>query len=167
MAVVLNGKEKALIFLSTLGDEVSRKVLSCLPDKISSKITEELNSFPKPSPEAIALVFRELNKIALTRTDLLRLVSPNEAAKAPVKPTTPLGQLESKSPRELLSLLQDEQPQTIAFVLEHLSGGLKTSFFDSLSPGKRNEIKQLNVEKCPLSEVIFQKVNSLLISEQA
>lgn len=161
MAPVLKGKEKAMVFLSTLGDEVSKKVLSCLPDKLSSKIAAELNNFPKPTPEAIALVFKELNRIALTRTESLRISAP---AAAETEINSPFG---NKSSRELLTILQDEQPQTIAFVISYLSQSMRNNFYDILSPGRRSEIKQLAVEKVPMSEVLFGSISKYLQAKQA
>lgn len=159
----LTGKEKALIFLSTLGDEVSRKVLSCLPDKISQRISNELNSFPKPSPDAVAFVFKELNKIALTaRTESPRLSGPVEP-EAEIEHLDSLSHLGRKNPRELVSILQEESAQTVAFILSYLTPSRQTNFLELLSPGRRNEVKQQKVERVPISNQIFERINEQLL----
>ena len=159
----LKGKEKALIFLSSLGDEVSAKVLSCLSEKMSSKITAELNSFKRPGPEAIAYVFKELAKFALGRNkEATRIAAPVES-EASTEHLDSLSQLGRKTPRELVALLQNEEPQTIAYVLSYFSKTLQTSFYEILSPGRRNDIKNLTVEKNILSNSIFERINAKLL----
>ena len=163
----LKGKEKALIFLSSLGDEVSKKVLNCLSDKMSTKISEELNSFKKPGPEAIAYVFKELAKFALGRQrDVQRIAAPVES-EASVEHLDSLSQLGRKSPRELVALLQNEEAQTIAFVLSYFSKSLQANFYEILSPGRRNEIKNIIIEKIPLSNDVFEKINEKLLEPAA
>lgn len=158
----LSGKEKALVFLSSLGDDVSAKVLRCLPDKISSKITDELNKFSKPAPDLVAYVFRELSKFALSFVSKPKLTGVVES-EATTEHLDSLSQLGRKTPQELLALLQNEQPQTIAFVLNYLSKTMQEKFYNLLSPGKRNEIKKLNIEKVAVADKVFEKLNEKLL----
>lgn len=161
----LKGKEKALIFLSSLGDEVSKKVLNCLPEKMSTKISEELNTFKQPGPEAVAFVFKELAKFALGRQkDAPRIAAPVELT-ASVEHLDSLSQLGRKTPRELVALLQNEDAQTIAFILSFFSKTLQNNFYDILSPGRRSEIKSVSVEKTPLSNEVFEKINEKLLEQ--
>lgn len=163
--VELKGKEKALIFLSSLGDEVSKKVLNCLPEKMSTRISDDLNKFKTPGPEAIAYVFKELAKFALGRQkDSPRIAAPVELS-ASVEHLDSLSQLGRKTPRELVALLQNENAQTIAFILSFFSKTLQNNFYDILSPGRRTEIKNLTVEKTPLSNELFEKINEKLLEQ--
>jgi flagellar motor switch protein FliG len=161
----LKGKEKALIFLSTLGDDVSHKVLSCLPDKISAQISQDLSRFKKPTPAAIAFVLKELARFTLNRQpEPLKINAPQSA-----KPQEPeieeidkLSCIGRKPVTEIVTILQDELPQTAAFVLSYLSPALQSRYYELLSPGRRNEVKQCAVEKLPWSNTIFEKFNEQL-----
>ena len=165
--VDLKGKEKALIFLSSLGDEVSAKVLSCLSEKMSTKITVELNNFKRPGPEAIAYVFKELAKFALGRNkEVTRIAAPVEPETS-IEHVDALSQLGRKSPRELVALLQNEEAQTIAYVLSYFSKTLQDSFYEVLSVGRRAEIKNLTVEKNALANVVFERINEKLLENAA
>jgi len=158
----LSGKEKALVFLSSLGDDVSAKVLECLPDKISSKITNELNNFSEPSPDAVALVFKELSRFAIDHVKAQSLPHTVDQA-ADIEHLDSLSQLDRKSPKELLDILQDEKPQTIAFIMSYLSNNSRENFYNLLAIGRKNEIKSLEVNKVPLSNEVFEKINEQLL----
>jgi len=54
--MVLTGREKATIFLSILGTDVSSRVLRYLPDELADLIAAGINHLPSPSPEALAEV---------------------------------------------------------------------------------------------------------------
>lgn len=165
----LKGKEKALIFLSTLGDDVSRTILTCLPDKISTQISQDLSKFKKPTPSAIAFVLKELARFTLNRKpEPLKIDAPQEE-----KPQTPeieeidkLSRLGRKPLPEIVTILQDELPQTVAFVLSYLSPTLQNRYYEMLSPGRRNEIKQCSVEKLPWSNAAFEKFNEQLMESK-
>jgi flagellar motor switch protein FliG len=159
MAPQYKGKEKALIFLSSMGDEVSRKILNCLPDKISAQISQDLNKFKKPMPAAIAFVLKELARFTLNRQpEPLKIDAP--VSKEPeIDEIDKLSSIGRKPLNELVSLLQDELPQTVAFVLSYLSPSLQNKYYELLSPGRRNEIKQCAVEKLPWSNPIWEKIN--------
>lgn len=161
----ISGKEKALIFLSTLGDEVSAKVLNCLPDKLSSRITEELANFTEPTPAAVAFVFKALNKFALTSAPKPKLMGAVES-QVSTEQLDSLSQLGRKTPQQLMSILQNEQPQTTAYIMSYLSSSLRERFYQLLSPGKRSEIKKINVEKIPLSDKVFEKINEHLLANE-
>ena len=154
VAMQLKGREKALIFLSALGDEVSRKILDCLPESIALKITRELNNFKKPSPEAVAFVLKELTRFALSQQpEAPQLKEPQPD---PVDTAREVGR---KPLPELVALLQNELPQTAAFVLSYMIAGRQNSYYEMLSPGRRSEIKQCAIEKLPWSDSLFAILN--------
>ncbi|MFC1517667.1 hypothetical protein ACFL5G_03815 [Candidatus Margulisiibacteriota bacterium] len=166
----LSGKEKAMIFLSALGDHASAKVLKCLPEKVSKKIAEELNYFPKPNKEMIAHVFKELSKLTLK-------AGPDEAARMSreiesqlerdaTKPELPVNSLDKLDPGELLHRLQNEQVQTIAFVLGFLNTSSRESFYQLLSPGRRKEISGLVVADIKAKEKIKEQIQLVLMAPQ-
>lgn len=160
--MALNGKQKALIFLSTLGDEVSRKVLNCLPEKQAKIIVQELNAFPEPAPEAIALVLKELSKVTITSSQAnAKLPSPEEKQEEAQKKE--LAEKVRRTAKELLVLLEREKLQTIAFVLQNCEEAIKMEYYDLLSPGKRNELKRLSIEEVPLSAKVSEAIQPLLV----
>ena len=163
----LKGKEKALIFLSTLGDDVSRKVLSCLPDKISARISQDLNNFKKPTPAAIAFVLKELARFTLNRQpEALKIEAPKEVKEPEREEIDDLSRIGRKPLNEIVTILQDELPQTVAFVLSYLSPTLQNKYYEMLSPGRRNEVKQCAVEKLPWSNTAFEKFNEQLVESK-
>ncbi|GBR75573.1 flagellar motor switch protein FliG [Candidatus Termititenax persephonae] len=156
----LKGKEKALVFLATLGDEVSRKVLSCLPDKLSGRIAHELNKFKKPSPEAVAFVLKELVAFSLEKQpERPQLEAPPEQVKEEIDPIDATSELGRMPLPELVAFLQNEMPQTAAFVLSHLSPARQNGYYELVSPGRRSEIKQCVVEKTPWADSVFAALN--------
>jgi len=167
MAQQYKGKEKALIFLSSMGDEVSRKILNCLPDKISAQISQDLSKFKKPTPSAIAFVLKELARFTFNRQEEpLKIDAPQSAPEPEPNPdpereeTDKLSRIGRKPLQELVTLLQDELPQTAAFILSYLSPTLQNKYYELLSPGRRNGIKQCAVEKLPWSNPIWEKINA-------
>lgn len=160
MAQQLKGKEKALIFLSSMGDEVSRKILNCLPDKISAQISQDLSKFKKPTPSAVAFVLKELARFTFNRqSEPLKIGAPKNTKEPEREEIDNLSRIGRKPLKELVVLLQEELPQTVAFVLSYLSPTLQNKYYELLSPGRRNEIKQCAVEKSPWSNPIWEKIN--------
>jgi len=161
MVQQFKGKEKALIFLSSMGDEVSRKILNCLPDKISAQISQDLSKFKKPTPSAVAFVLKELSRFTFNRqNEPLKIDAPQNVKEPEREETDKLSRIGRKPLKELVTLLQDELPQTAAFVLSYLSPTLQNKYYELLSPGRRNELKQCAVEKLPWSVPIWEKVNA-------
>jgi flagellar motor switch protein FliG len=151
MPTKLTGKEKALVFLSTLGDEVSRRILQYLPEKISGRIVQELNAFPKPTPDAIALVMKEVTKISL--------MAPESSGRLPEPEGQSRKEHEERLRRQaktLLQMLEKEKPQTVAFFLERCDAELKEAYLDLLSPGRRNDLKRQTMERIPMAERVYQ-----------
>jgi len=145
--ITLTGKQKALIFLASLGEEVASKILAKLPNTLADKLAEELDKMEPPSPEAIQLIYKELNTLALGFTERPKLVSPE------IKPAAP-----KPSAKELLMLLQNEQLQTIAFILNSLPEELQSECYEAMNPGRRNELKKLTIQKHPLSDAIYEQI---------
>ncbi|MBU0579743.1 MAG: hypothetical protein KKA19_01085 [Candidatus Margulisbacteria bacterium] len=166
----LSGKEKAMVFLSALGDDASARVLECLPDNISKKISEELNFFPKPSKEMVAHVFKELNKLSLKASPeeeqkIAQTIEDQLTKKQKLeKPELPADPLIKIDAGELLHRLQNEQVQTIAFVLKLLTKAKQEKFYQLLSPGRRKEIADLSVADFPLKEKITEQLKQALLA---
>jgi len=68
--MVLTGREKATIFLSILGADVSSRILRYLPDELADLIAAGINHLPTPSPDALSEVLGEYNGfLALPNAD--------------------------------------------------------------------------------------------------
>jgi flagellar motor switch protein FliG len=101
--MALTGREKATIFLSILGADVSSRVLRYLPDELADLIAAGINHLPSPSPDALAEVLGEYNSY---------LALP--ASSAPVYEPAP------PQPKKTFAPLQYERPQLAAFIISLL-----------------------------------------------
>jgi len=54
----------------------------------------------------------------------------------------------------------------VAFVLSYLSPTLRDKYYEMLSPGRRNEVKECTVEKLPWSNAMFEKFNEQLVESK-
>ena len=104
--MVLTGREKATIFLSILGADVSSRVLRYLPEELADLIAAGINHLPSPSPDALAEVIQEYN-------GFLALPSPAEASAQTVYEPAP-------PPRKSFAPLLYERPQLAAFMVSLL-----------------------------------------------
>ena len=99
--MALTGREKATIFLSILGADVSSRVLRYLPDELADLIAAGINHLPSPSPEALTEVMSEYNSY-------LALPAASEPVYEPVAP---------QPPKKNYAPLLYERPQLAAFII--------------------------------------------------
>ena len=100
--MALTGREKATIFLSILGSDVSSRVLRYLPEEIADLIASGINHLPTPSPQALSEVLDDYQ-------GFLALPPPDEVPEpVPGRPA---------APRKSYAALITERPQTTAFLL--------------------------------------------------
>lgn len=102
--MVLTGREKATIFLSILGADISSRILRYLPNELADLIAAGINHLPTPSPEALSEVLDEYQSF---------LALP-EAASQPALAYQPATQ-------RSFSVLMYERPQVAAFLISLLS----------------------------------------------
>jgi flagellar motor switch protein FliG len=165
----LNGKEKAMVFLAALGDQAASNVLKLLPEKIAKKITEELDFYPKPDNESIGLVFKELNKLALKpgKEEESRMALEIEKQLDQEKEEAIQKELHSFDmidADKLQKVLQNEKPQTIAFILSYMAEGPRETLEKFLPFGKKQDVAKLAVKDFPLKKNIEQKLEDLLLA---
>lgn len=125
--MVLTGREKATIFLSILGSDVSSRVLRYLPDEIADIIAAGINHLPTPSPEALSEVINEYQSF-------LALAGPEQPAPLPPPPPP--------APRKSYTALMYERPQLVAFILSLLDAGEQSDLLTSF-PRDRSIISEL------------------------
>lgn len=125
--MVLTGREKATIFLSILGADVSGRVLRYLPDELADLIAAGINHLPTPSPEALSEVLDEFQGFLA-----LPEASPESAYVPPPPP----------QPKRAYASLLYERPQTAAFVISLLPAEEKPLALQAL-PRERVIIEDL------------------------
>ena len=123
----LSGREKATIFLSILGPEVSAQVLRYLPGEVADLIASGINHLPTPTPEALGMVLHDFKSyLALPAAG-----QPAPRIEAPPKPAIPREKMTAKdiilsaSPKKLAFLLSEERPQVAAVIQSLFPGGPK------------------------------------------
>jgi hypothetical protein len=123
--MVLTGREKATIFLSILGADISSRILRYLPNELADLIAAGINHLPTPSPEALSEVMGEYQSF---------LALP-EAAPQPVL-------AQPVVPQKSYAVLMYERPQMIAFLISLLPQEERTEALRSL-PRERAMVEEL------------------------
>lgn len=138
----LTGREKATIFLSILGAEVSSRVLRYLPDELADLIAAGINHLPTPSPAALSEVLDEYQSY-------LALPEP-EARPEP-----------SVVPRKSYAPLAYERPQMIAFLISTMPEEEKSEALHAL-PRERARIEELlqAIRQNPLRPKLEEQLKS-------
>lgn len=126
--MALTGREKATIFLSILGGDVSSRVLRYLPAEIADLIAAGVNHLPSPSAQALSEILDEYQSF---------LALPETASPEPVAPPP-----RTAAPRRSFASLMYERPQTTAFILSLLPDEEKEGVLQSL-PRERALIEEL------------------------
>ena len=126
----LSGREKATIFLSILGADISARVLRYLPDELADLIASGINHLPSPSPTALTEVLEDFNSFL--------------AIPAPETPPMPL--ISEKPmpvrPKRSYGLLLYERPQMTAFLLSLLSPSEQQEALTNF-PRDKNRIEEI------------------------
>ncbi|MBN3033602.1 MAG: hypothetical protein JW873_05850 [Candidatus Saganbacteria bacterium] len=125
--MALTGREKATIFLSILGADVSSRVLRYLPEEIADLIAAGINHLPTPSPQALSEVLEDYQSFLA--------LPPGRTAEAP-PPGRPA------APRRSFPALIYERPQTTAFLLTLLPESERSEVLAAL-PREKGVIEEL------------------------
>jgi flagellar motor switch protein FliG len=126
--MALTGREKATIFLSILGSDVSSRVLRYLPEEIADLIASGINHLPTPSPQALSEVLDDYQGFLA--------LPPPEAEPEPTMPSRPA------APRKSYAALITERPQTTAFLLSIMPEEDRAEVLQAL-PRERALIEEL------------------------
>ena len=152
----MTGLRKAAILLVRMGKEHSSRVLAGLSESEVEEITAEIARLGKLEPDVVGDVIDEFYAMATTRhvgaggmayaRELL------EASLGPERATLILDRLQASmtdmpfnflshaDPRQLLSYVQYEHPQTIALVLAHIPSALASSILSGLPPEVQSDV---------------------------
>ncbi|OGC11414.1 hypothetical protein A3K48_02745 [candidate division WOR-1 bacterium RIFOXYA12_FULL_52_29] len=150
--MTLTGREKATIFLSILGADVSSRVLRYLPDELADLIAAGINHLPTPSPEALQEVLSDYQGfLALPAASAPRAgLNPPPARNYP--PMT----------KKNYSFLMYERPQTVAFLLSMLPEEEKGGILSAM-PRERLMIEELarNLKRNHLRPMVEESFHQL------
>ncbi len=152
----MTGLRKAAILLVRMGKEYSSRVLASLSEAEVEELSAEIARLGKLEPEVVGDVIDEFYAMATTKhagagglqyaRELL------EASLGPERATLILDRLQASmtdmpfnflshaDPRELLSYVQHEHPQTIALVLAHVPSALASSILSGLAPEVQSDV---------------------------
>jgi flagellar motor switch protein FliG len=127
----LSGSLKAAILIHSLGPEASRGILNSLDDTERLVVQEHLKQMKQVSPaiaEKVAEEFlKDLKSGKLSRGNKT-LVSQNkkttDRSKEEKSQTVKLNSLEKLEPEQIVDLIKDEHPQTIAAIALHLESNI-------------------------------------------
>lgn len=118
---MLKGHEKAAAILSLLGDELSQKILSYLPEEAAISIISASERLSTPTKETLLGVVSEFNDYMVRVGDK----EPEPAEVVPeghpaAEPGSPLDIIYKAPPAQLAKALESERPEVSAYVLSHL-----------------------------------------------
>src|SRR2546429_5479707 len=138
MSDEMTGLRKAAVLLVQLGKERSAKVLSQLRESEVEELSAEIVRLGRVEPAAADKVFTEFSELAEAHreTGLGGMDFAREMLEASLGQDravdlidrlsaaledAPFSFLQRADPRQVLSFLQDEHPQTVALVLAHVT----------------------------------------------
>ncbi|MEW5884570.1 MAG: flagellar motor switch protein FliG [Armatimonadota bacterium] len=158
-AALLNNRRKAAIMLMVLGPELSGKVLRFLDDDHVEHLTLEVARLDRVTPDMRNRVIEEFHEMALTQDYiaeggveharmLLESAFDDEKAGALIQRVsqtlerTPFEFLRRADPSQLITIIQDEHPQTIALILAYLPIQLAAQLLGKLPTEIRVEVAE-------------------------
>ncbi|MEU7903106.1 flagellar motor switch protein FliG [Actinoplanes sp. NPDC049118] len=152
----MTGLRKAAILLVRMGKESSSRVLSSMNENEVEELSAEIARLGKLEPEVVVDVIDEFYAMATTKhvgsggmayaRELLEASLGAERAQLILDrlqasmTDMPFNFLSHADPRQLLSYVQHEHPQTIALVLAHIPSALASSILSGLAPEVQSDV---------------------------
>ena len=152
----MTGLRKAAILLVRMGKEYSTRVLANMKENEVEELSAEIARLGKLEPEVVVDVIDEFYAMATTKHagagGLAYARELLEASLGPERATLILDRLQASmtdmpfnflshaDPRQLLSYVQYEHPQTIALVLAHIPSALASSILSGLPPEVQSDV---------------------------
>jgi flagellar motor switch protein FliG len=175
----LTGLRKAAVLLVSLGRDRSARILSQLRESEVELLTAEIARLDTVPSEVTQEVIGEFAQLVAARAyaskgglayaqELLESTLGRERASEIVAKLTaalmqmPFEFLRQADPRQLLSFLQDEHPQTIALVLAHMSSTEAAVVLSGLSPELQADVAHRIAIMDRTSPDVVQQVEAVL-----
>lgn len=173
----MKGLRKAALLLITLGDKTASEVLRTLTPIDVQRITAEIASIQFVPHETSIQILEEFGKMVATQEYLTlggaeyaeklleaafgddeakRLL--NRALRARTTKSLDLEDLTKSDPGELVKLIQDEQPQTVALILAHMGAKVGSALLALLPDEARGPVVERLARMGQLSGDTVQNV---------
>jgi len=157
---VLKGYEKAAAVLSLLGEELSQKILSYLPEDIAVSVITASENLKTPTKEALLGAVSEFNDYMMNAEKKGPAPEKREAQSlSSAASATPLEIISRASSGDLAKALETERPEIYAYVLSHLP---VEKIYEVLSLIKDNkeliESRILSIKDVPIAKELEEKV---------
>ena len=163
---MLKGYEKAAAVLSLLGDELSQKILSYLPENDAISIISASEKLRTPSKDTLLDVVSEFNDYMVNAEKNANVrqaeeeVKMNESGSAAAEqPGSPLDMISKASAESLAKALEVERPEISAYVLSHLP---VEKIYTTLNLMKEDrqlvESRLLSIKDVPIAKELEEKV---------
>lgn len=134
----LAGSLKAAILIQALGKEVSGVILNSLDETERGLIESHLSQMGQISLDLVEKVAEEFTSMAASKVSL-QIEEKGDSTALESKPSQ-LEALQALEPDNLLELIKDEHPQTMAIIIAHLKTGVASEVLDRLPDEIRTEV---------------------------
>ena len=175
----MDGIQKAAILLITLGPEKAAVVFKHLKEDEIEQLTLEIANTRSVTPAQKEQVLNEFYEICLAQQyiaeggigyakDLLqKALGENKAQEVLGKLTAslqvrPFEFIRKTEASQILNLIQDEHPQTIALILSYLSPQQAASIISSLTPDKQTDVAKRIAMMDRTSPDVIKEVENIL-----
>lgn len=155
----MKGLRKAAVLLIALGDKAASEVLRCLTPLDVQRITAEIASVQFVPQEISVQILEEFSKLVATQQyltaggadyaeKLLEAAFGNDEAKRLLNralrarnvKSLDLDDLTKSDPEQIIKLIQDEQPQTVALILAHMGAKIGSALLALLPETARGPV---------------------------
>jgi flagellar motor switch protein FliG len=180
----LSGPQKAAILMVLLGDEAAKTICQHLPKEQLRLLAEEITGLGGISPEMAATVLQEYKGRTVTKetvgqggpdfaTQLLVKTFGDEGSRPLVDQVVRSQEITAKNfealekadPQQLMKLLQQEHPQTVALVLAHLNSNAARTVLLLLPDELRTQSVRRLAEMQNFSPDVLKKISTKLRSK--
>lgn len=178
----LSNPRKAATLMVLLGEEAARKICERLPPEALRILAQEIAQLGSIAPEAAAEVLGEYQQqVAATQeslarggpdfaTQFLMKTLDNEQSRPLVEQVRSLGVtaknfevIQKANPEQIVKVLQQEHPQTIALVLANLSATVSKAVLLQLPDPLRTQAVKRLAEMQDFSPEVVQKISAVLV----
>lgn len=175
----LSGKQKAAIFLVTLGSDISAEIFKHLREDEIETLTWEIARLENIEPEDRDMVLQEFQELMMAQDfitsggidyarELLEKSLGNQKAVDIINrltsslKTRPFDFIRRTDPANLLNLIQQEHPQTIALILAYLEPAKASHILAQLDQDKQSDVAKRIATMDRTSPEILREVERVL-----
>lgn len=179
MAQGLTGIQKAAILLITLGPEHSARVVQHLSEAEIEQLTLEMANIRKIAPENRNQVIDEFHQMCIAndyiaqggidyaREVLERALGEQKAFEIITRLSSslkmrPFDMVRRTDPKQLLSFIQGEHPQTISLIMSHLPPDKSAILLSSLTPERQADVAKRMALMGRTSPEVLKEIEKVL-----